>query len=75
MKQLICLAKVKVKVAQSCLTLCNPVDYTVLGMLQPRILEWIHFPFSMGSAHECHINESFGSWGRARRGKHANITP
>ena len=26
MKHLICLAKVKVKVAQSCLTLCSPTD-------------------------------------------------
>ena len=34
----------KVKVAQSYLTLCHPMDYTVLGILQPRILEWIAFP-------------------------------
>ena len=26
--------KVKVKVAQSCLTLCDPMDYTVCGILQ-----------------------------------------
>ena len=35
---------VKVKVAQSCLTLCNPMDYTVHGILQARILEWVAFP-------------------------------
>ena len=29
------------KVAQSCLTLCNPMDYTVRGILQARILEWV----------------------------------
>ena len=29
-----------VKVAQSCLTLCDPTDYTVYGILQARILEW-----------------------------------
>ena len=29
----------KVKVAQSCPTLCNPVDYTVHGILQAGILE------------------------------------
>ena len=29
----------KVKVAQSCLTLCEPMDYTVPGILQARILE------------------------------------
>ena len=41
---------VKVKVTQSCLTLCNPMDYTVLGILQARILEWVAFPFSRGSS-------------------------
>ena len=35
---------VKVKVAQSCLTLCDPMDCTVHGILQARILEWIAFP-------------------------------
>ena len=29
----------KVKVAQSCPTLCDPKDYTVHGILQARILE------------------------------------
>ena len=33
-----------VKVGQSCLTLCNPIDYTVHGILQTRILEWVVFP-------------------------------
>ena len=32
---------VKVKVAQWCLTLCNPMDYTVHGILQARVLEWV----------------------------------
>ena len=32
-------ASVKVKVAQSCPTLYNPMDYTVHGILQARILE------------------------------------
>ena len=41
--------KVKVKVAQLCLTLCNPRDYTAHGILQARILEWGAFPFSRGS--------------------------
>ena len=36
----------KVKVAWSCLTLCDPMDYTVHGILQARILEWVAFPFS-----------------------------
>ena len=29
-----------VKVIQSCLTLCDPMDYTAHGILQARILEW-----------------------------------
>jgi len=40
--------KVKVKVAQSCLTLCDPMDCLVHGILQARILEWVAFPFSRG---------------------------
>ena len=39
----------KVKVTQSCLTLCDPMNYTVHGILQARILEWVAFPFSRGS--------------------------
>ena len=41
--------KAKVK-TQLCLTLCNPVDYTVHGILQARTLEWEAFPFSRGSS-------------------------
>ena len=41
---------VKVEVAQSCPTLCDPRDYTVCGILQARILEWVAFPFSRGSS-------------------------
>ena len=42
--------KVKMPVAQSRLTLCNPMDYTFHGILQARILEWVAFPFSRGSS-------------------------
>ena len=38
----------KVKAAHSCLTLCDLMDYTVHGILQARILEWVTFPFSRG---------------------------
>ena len=31
-------------------TLCNPMNYTVHGILQARILEWAAFPFSRGSS-------------------------
>ena len=37
---------IKVKVTQSCPTLCDTGDYTVHGILQARILEWGAFPFS-----------------------------
>ena len=40
----------KVKVTQSCPTLCNPMDYTVHGILQVRILEWAAIPYSRGSS-------------------------
>ena len=33
----------QVKVAQSCPTLCHPMDHTVHGILQARILEWVPF--------------------------------
>ena len=46
---------VKVLVAQSCLTLCNPMDcsppdFSVHGILQARILEWVAIPFSRESS-------------------------
>ena len=44
----------EVLVAQSCSTLCNPMDYSlpgssVHGILQARILKCIAIPFSSGS--------------------------
>ena len=38
----------KLKVARLYLTLCDPMEYTVRGILQARILEWVAFPFSRG---------------------------
>ena len=40
---------------QSCPTLCNPMDYSlpgfsVHGILQARILEWVAMPSSRGSS-------------------------
>ena len=43
------LQTLKVQVAQS-LSLYDPVDYTVHGILHARILEWVAFPFSRGSS-------------------------
>ena len=42
--------KVKVKVAQSHLILCNPMDCIVHGILQARKLERVAVPFSRGSS-------------------------
>ena len=42
-------------VALLCVTLCDPMDYSlpgssVHGILEARILEWIAIPFSRGSS-------------------------
>ena len=47
--------KVNMLVVQSCLTLCDPMDYSlpgssVHGILQARILEWVAILFSRGSS-------------------------
>ena len=44
----------KMKVAQTCLTLCDSMDCclpgsSVHGILQARILDWVAVPFSRGS--------------------------
>ena len=44
----------EVKGAQSCPTLCDPMDYTVQGILQAKILEWVAFLFSRGSCQPRH---------------------
>ena len=41
-------SEVKVKVVQFCPMLCDPMDYTVHGILQARILKWVVIPFSKG---------------------------
>ena len=65
----VCMCILKVKFTQSCLTLCNPMDYTVHGILQARILEWVAVPFSKGSSQPrdrtrvSHIADGFfASW-------------
>ena len=58
-------SKVKVKVAQSCPTLCDPMDYIVHGILQARILEWVAFPFSRGSSQprdQTHVSRIAGGF-------------
>ena len=48
-------SSILVLVAQSCPTLCDPMDYSprgssVRGVLQARVLEWVAIPFSRGSS-------------------------
>ena len=50
-----CKVKVKVLVAQSCPTVCestncSPPDFSVRGIFQARMLEWVAIPFSRGSS-------------------------
>ena len=59
----------KVKVTESCPTLCDPMDYRVHGILQARILEWVTFPFSRWSSQprdqtqvSCIAGRFFTSW-------------
>ena len=40
----------EVKLTQSCLTPCDPIEYVVHGSFQARILEWVAIPFSRGSS-------------------------
>ena len=54
--------RVHAKSLQSCLTLCNPMDYnlpgsSVHGILQARILEWVASPFYRGSSQHRKIFE------------------
>ena len=49
------LVKVKNEVAQSCLTLCDPMDCSLLGssihgIFQARVLGWVAISFSRGSS-------------------------
>ena len=61
-------------VAQSCLSLCNPMDLALqaplsMGILQARILEWVAVPSSRGSSQpknltqvSCIAGEFFTIW-------------
>ena len=52
------------KVVQSCPTLCDPMDNTVHGILQARILEWEAVAFSRGSSQSRHRTQVFCIAGR-----------
>ena len=53
----------------SVMSLCNPMDYTVHGILHTRVLEWVAFPFSRGSSQprdqtrvSCLAGKFFTNW-------------
>ena len=50
-------------VAKSCLTLGNPMDYTVHGILQAK-MEWVAFPFPRGSSQPRDWTQVFHNAGR-----------
>ena len=57
------------EISQRCPTLCSHTDYTVHGILQSRVLEWIALPFSRGSSQprdwtqvSCIAGGFFTSW-------------
>ena len=65
--------KCLLRITQSCLILCNPMDYSppgssVHGILQPRILEWASIPFSRES-----IQPRDGKWVSCTAGRFFTI--
>ena len=74
------------EVAQSCLTLCDPVDCSppgsfIHGILQARILEWVATSFSRGSSRprdrtqvSCIAGRHFNLWA-TREAMHTNQSP
>ena len=61
----------------SCAQLCDPVDYTVHGILQTRIVEWVAFPFSRGPSQprdwtqvSCIAGGIFTSWATREAQEH-----
>ena len=47
----------EVKVSQSCRTICDSMEYTVHGILQARILEWVAVSFSRVSSQPSDWNQ------------------
>ena len=68
--------KVKVKVVQSCPTLYDSMVYTVHGILQAGILEWVAFSFFRASSQprdQSKVSHIAGSLSAEPQGKH-NMT-
>ena len=79
-------AKKRKKVAQSCPTLCNPMDCSlpgssVHGIFQARILEWVAISFSRGSSQTrdwtwvfCIVGRCFTIWATREVKVSLNVT-
>ena len=58
-------SKSSVVAVAPCPTLCDPMDYTVHGIFQARILEWVTFAFSRGSSQprdQTHVSQIAGGF-------------
>ena len=67
---------------QSCLTLCDSMDYIAHGILQARILEWVAVPFSRGSSQPRYWTQVshttgrfFTSWATRAAGRRSLLGP
>ena len=77
----------KVKVTQLCLTLCDPIDYSlpgssIYGILQARILELVAVPLSRGSSQpsdrtqvSCIAGGFFTSWATGEAQEYCSEEP
>ena len=72
----------KVKVAQSCPSLCDPMNSNVRGTLQARILERVAIPFSRGSSKsrdQTQVSHTTGrfftSWATRAAGRRSLLGP
>ena len=72
----------KVKIAQWCSALCDPMDSTVYGILQARLLEWVAFSFSRVSSQprnktqvSCIAGGFFTSWATKKAQEYWNGQP
>ena len=66
----------------NCPTLCDAMDYTIHGILQARIQEWVAFPFSRGSSQPRDwaqvsriAGRSFTSWATRQTPREVQCTP
>ena len=75
LKRFLFLKKVRSEVAQSCPTLCDPMDCSLLHssvhrIFQARVLEWVAISFSRGSSwprDQTQVSQTVGRWEPPKR--------